>query len=97
MPYTVNIEAQPIADQLMIRCSCGWSSTVSLYDYERRSPQVAERRAQEHLAQHAIDDVTERDRLPAKPSAQHRAECDCREFIGEVCIWPQCGSTRTCK
>lgn len=24
------------------------------------------------------------------PSEQHKAECDCKEFGGEQCIWPKC-------
>lgn len=24
------------------------------------------------------------------PSPQHKAECDCKEFYGDVCIWPKC-------
>lgn len=24
------------------------------------------------------------------PSPQHRAECDCKEFYGDKCIWPKC-------
>lgn len=28
------------------------------------------------------------------PSPQHRAECDCKEFYGEKCLWPKCGAMR---
>lgn len=31
------------------------------------------------------------------PSAQHRAECDCREFHGKPCIWPKCDGVRQVK
>jgi len=27
------------------------------------------------------------------PSPQHRAECDCKEFYGGKCIWPECKSS----
>lgn len=27
------------------------------------------------------------------PSAQHRAECDCKEFSGQACLWPSCSGT----
>lgn len=30
----------------------------------------------------------------SSPSPQHRAECDCREFHGEECIWPDCEGMR---
>lgn len=29
-----------------------------------------------------------------EPSPQHRAECDCREFYGEACRWPECEGMR---
>lgn len=30
--------------------------------------------------------------ISPRPSAQHKAECDCREFYGQACLWPACGS-----
>ena len=28
------IEAQPIADQIMVSCDCGWREPISVYDHK---------------------------------------------------------------
>lgn len=33
----IDIEPQPIADQLMVKCrNCGWRTQISLYDHDTR-------------------------------------------------------------
>jgi hypothetical protein len=31
------------------------------------------------------------DQILERPSAQHKAKCNCTEFYGGVCQWPKCG------
>jgi len=45
--HTVRVEPQPIADQWMVRCTCGWSAPVGAETNDMRSE--AYRRKEEHL------------------------------------------------
>jgi hypothetical protein len=47
--HRVTYEPQPIADQWMVRCICGWSSTVSAYEFDDMAKE-AQRRGEAHLA-----------------------------------------------
>ncbi|MGI4876684.1 MAG: hypothetical protein ACRYG4_04290 [Janthinobacterium lividum] len=50
--HRLSAEPQPIADQLMARCSCGWRSGVSFHDFPTRELAWGEvhRRQAAHLA-----------------------------------------------
>lgn len=41
MEHALAIEGQPIADQLMGKCSCGWRLTASFYEFPTRDEAVA--------------------------------------------------------
>lgn len=45
-------EAQPIADQVMARCSCGWRKAVSLYEFD---PVLAGEEARRLHAEHVAE------------------------------------------
>ncbi|WP_157073614.1 hypothetical protein [Sphingomonas soli] len=40
--HTLTREPQPIADQWMAKCSCGWRKPVSFYDFSTREDVFAE-------------------------------------------------------
>lgn len=49
--HQISYEAQPIADQWLARCSCGWRANVSAYDFPTRDAVLkeAERVGRDHL------------------------------------------------
>lgn len=44
--HTLTLEAQPIADQWMGKCYCGWRYTASLYDFDTREAAIKDIRAE---------------------------------------------------
>lgn len=42
--HALTLEPQPIADQWMAKCSCGWHSTASFYDFPNRDALLEELR-----------------------------------------------------
>jgi hypothetical protein len=49
--HTLTLEPQPIADQWMAKCICGWRSTASFYEFHNRETLLEElrKRFKEHL------------------------------------------------
>lgn len=60
--HNLTKEPQPIADQWMGKCSCGWQTTVSAYEISDRDTLLVEidRRYGEHVAQTTTDPVAQR-------------------------------------
>ena len=55
--HTLSQEPQPIADQVMVKCSCGWREAVSLWTHHTVAGVQAEihRVGQEHLLDNSLD------------------------------------------
>lgn len=51
-PHTLTLKPQPMADQWMGDCSCGWRRTASLYEFDTREAAIAriELLHRDHLA-----------------------------------------------
>lgn len=47
--HAVELEPQPIADQWMARCTCGWRAKASAYDFGSGMKAEVRRLADEHL------------------------------------------------
>lgn len=49
--HTLTREPQPIADQWMAKCSCGWRSPVSFWEFDTQEAVFAEidRRFRDHI------------------------------------------------
>lgn len=41
MTHRLHLEPQPIADQWLGRCACGWVATASSWDYATRDETIA--------------------------------------------------------
>ncbi len=39
--HRMSTEPQPIADQVMVKCSCGWRNAVSVFDIQREGPSMS--------------------------------------------------------
>lgn len=46
--HLLTLEPQPIADQMMAKCSCGWRKAVSIYEVQRGGPSMANIATQLH-------------------------------------------------
>jgi hypothetical protein len=50
--HRVTREAQPIADQWMLRCSCGWSCRVDLWDESLNTQAAIQQRIEFEVQKH---------------------------------------------
>jgi len=57
--HALTLEPQPMADQWMGKCSCGWRTTVSIYEAPTREATIQEIRRRH--AEHTVELVKEGD------------------------------------
>jgi len=51
--HDIRVEPQPMADQMMAKCSCGWQSPVSVWDFAQPGIE-AHRRANQHVLKNLV-------------------------------------------
>lgn len=83
--HKLTFQAQPIADQWMAKCSCGWRSNASLYEFSERDVLLAElrNRFEKHVADVQGENMTDNLRYALEPDDKFVITCDA-SYYAEV-------------